>query len=101
MAASRAEALAEEVLELHKQLVAKVQTMNEEMHRLIGQVSEIRQLDLAVMTQIVEVRERLAKLTVRVMLIAAGVSLGGGVIAAVFTAWSYMASRLNSFFGAH
>lgn len=96
---TRAEDLAEEVLELHKQLVVKVQTMSDEQHKLCGQVAELRQLALAMVAAMGDMRERMANLTMRTMLVAAGVSLGGGVIAAVITAWSWMSSRLDSVFG--
>lgn len=96
---TRSEDIAEQVLDLHKQLATKVQEMNDAVHKLCGEVAVVKQLDLAVVGQIGDIRERLAMLTTRTMWIAAVVSLGGGIIAAVLTAWSYMASRLNSFFG--
>jgi len=96
---TRAEDLAEDLLQLHKELAGKVQSMSDEQHKLCGQVSEIRLGTAALVAAMTDMRERLARLTVRTMLVAAGVSLGGGIIAAVITAWSYMASRLDSFFG--
>lgn len=96
---TRAEDLAEEVLELHKQLAVKVQTMHDEVHKLCGQVSELRQLALAMVAAMGDMRERLANTTIRMMLIAASVSLGGGIIAAVITARVWLASRLDSVFG--
>ena len=73
--------------------------MADEMHKLCGQVAELRQLALAMVSAMGDMRERLAKMTVRTMLIAAGVSLGGGIIAAVITTWSWLSSRLDSVFG--
>lgn len=96
---TRAEDLAEEGIELHKMLAVKVQSLADDVHKLCGQVSELRQFSLAMVAGLGEMRERMAAMTMRTMLIAAGVSLGGGIIAAVITSWSWLSSRLDSVFG--
>lgn len=96
---TRAEDLAEEVLDLHKQLATKVQAMSDEQHKLCGQVAELRQLALAMVAAMGDMREKLANMRLQALLWAAGAGLGGGIVAAVLTARLWLASRLDSILG--